>query len=175
MYYFAYGSNMMTARLRQRVPSAEFVSRAVLTGHKLLFHKYSIDGSGKCNIWKTEEASDRVYGVVFEISDDEKKPLNRYEGLGNGYENIDVLVVQDNNFEIQARTYYATEIRSGLKPFHWYKLHVLEGAKEHNLPDYYISYIAGFESQPDPDRVRSDREMKIHPGDSPETRDSPRT
>lgn len=167
MFYFAYGSNMLTARLRQRVPSAVFVSRAVLTGHKLLFHKYSIDGSGKCNIWRTEEASDRVYGVVFEISDNEKTSLDKHEGLGKGYEDKEVLVVQDKNFEIEARTYYATKICTGLKPFHWYKLHVLEGAREHKLPDHYISYIANVEAKIDFNQDRSDRELKLH---SPEAR-----
>jgi hypothetical protein len=47
--YFAYGSNMSTARLRQRMPSCKPLGTAVLSEHKLRFHKRSTDQSGKCN------------------------------------------------------------------------------------------------------------------------------
>jgi hypothetical protein len=47
--YFAYGSNMETARLRERMPSAKPLGVAKLSGHELRFHKRSKDGSGKCN------------------------------------------------------------------------------------------------------------------------------
>lgn len=46
---FAYGSNMLTDRLRERVPSARPVAVARLAGHSLRWHKVSIDGSGKCD------------------------------------------------------------------------------------------------------------------------------
>ena len=48
MLYFAYGSNMCTGRLRQRVPSAAPVRIAKLLNRSLRFHKRSDDRSGKC-------------------------------------------------------------------------------------------------------------------------------
>jgi hypothetical protein len=47
--YFAYGSNMSTARLRERMPSCKPLGTATLPGHALRFHKRSTDKSGKCN------------------------------------------------------------------------------------------------------------------------------
>lgn len=47
---FAYGSNMLTARLRERVSSARPVGTACLPGFSLRWHKVSVDRSGKCDV-----------------------------------------------------------------------------------------------------------------------------
>lgn len=52
--YFAYGSNMSSARLRARVPSCRPIGIAFLPGHELRFHKRSKDGSGKCDAFQVE-------------------------------------------------------------------------------------------------------------------------
>lgn len=44
---FAYGSNMPTARIRARCPSAVAMGVAELRGYELRWHKISNDGSGK--------------------------------------------------------------------------------------------------------------------------------
>ena len=49
MLYFAYGSNLSSARMAARVPSARVVARAQLPGHALRFHKVGRDGSAKCD------------------------------------------------------------------------------------------------------------------------------
>jgi hypothetical protein len=50
MLYFAYGSNMRSARLRERVPSARYFATGKIQGYKLAFHKRSKqDGSGKAD------------------------------------------------------------------------------------------------------------------------------
>ena len=43
--YFAYGSNMLTARLHKRCPSARILGTAVAPGLVLRFWKRSKDGS----------------------------------------------------------------------------------------------------------------------------------
>jgi hypothetical protein len=47
MLIFSYGSNMCLARLKNRVPSATFVSIGTLLEHKIKLHKLSKDGSGR--------------------------------------------------------------------------------------------------------------------------------
>ena len=54
-YYFAYGSNLLTCRLRQRTPSARVVDRAILRQHELRWHKAATDGSGKCDAVPVEK------------------------------------------------------------------------------------------------------------------------
>ena len=52
MLCFAYGSNVCSGRLRERVPSAVPVRVARLLNHSLRFHKRSGDHSGKCDAWR---------------------------------------------------------------------------------------------------------------------------
>ncbi|MFC1743342.1 gamma-glutamylcyclotransferase family protein [Candidatus Riflebacteria bacterium] len=159
MKYFAYGSNLPLKRLQHpsRAPSARKITNAVLKGYILKFHKISKDGSGKCDIHKTENDSDVVHGVVFEIDESDKRGLNRAEGLGYGYEQKTVRVFAGDK-EIEAITYYATNIDSSFKPYHWYKNYVVAGAKENGLPADYIKMLESVESIEDPDSERRAKE-----------------
>src|SRR5260370_35693588 len=101
MLYFAYGANMCTERLRKRVPSANPIITAKLLNHSLRFHKRSDDRSGKCDACFTGEAEDIVWGVVFEIDRTDKPHLDAYEGLGHGYAEKQVTVIDlDGNLHL---------------------------------------------------------------------------
>ena len=162
MLYFSYGSNMSTPRLVERVPSARIVAVARLQKHRLKFHKIGKDNSGKGDVECTNDQKDAVYGVVFEIAASEKPGLDRYDGLKNGYEEKNVSVYARDGEELTAVTYYATNIDPGLKPYEWYKEHVLRGAREHGLPVDYINIILAVESVPDPDKSRHERELSTY-------------
>ena len=153
---------MSIKRLRERVPSARFVSIATLHAHELRFHKKSVDGSGKCDAYATQNNEHAVIGVVCEIKESEKPQLDRKEGLGNGYEEKTVdLVLQTGKF-LTAFTYYATNIEQGLIPYKWYKHHVLTGAQENGLPEIYVAEIQNIDSTNDPNEERHKREMAIY-------------
>jgi gamma-glutamylcyclotransferase len=77
--------------------------------------------------------------VLFDISASEKVTLDRKEGLGYGYEKKIFTVILENGDQIEATTYYATQIDSSLKLYQRYKEHVLLGAEENKLPIDYIS------------------------------------
>jgi len=158
---FSYGSNMSLARLQDRVPSARFVAVAILPAHRLRFHKVSRDNSGKCDAEETENPNDRVYGVVYEIANDEKPDLDRKEGLGSGYDEKEVEVITDQG-NLTSLMYFATRINSALKPYRWYKEHVLVGAREYGLPPEYIAQIEAIEAVEDPDATRSERELATY-------------
>lgn len=162
LLYFSYGSNMSTPRLLDRVPSAKAVSIARLKNHKLKFHKRSKHGSAKCDAALTNNPNDTVYGVLFRILASEKPALDKKEGLGSGYKEKIVSVVGPNGETLNAVTYYATDIDSSLKPYDWYKEHVLRGAKEHYLPSEYIKSIETIESIPDPDPRNHEKELSIY-------------
>ena len=163
VFYFSYGSNMSTRRLRERVPSATKIDIGILEEHELKFHKVGLkDGSAKCDVIATGKTTDYVYGVVFNIREEEKPLLDQIEGLGNGYEVKQVLIKLENTSIIEAFTYCATNINRQLKPFDWYKEHVLKGAKEHNLPIQYIREIAAIECIEDLDIERKEKELSIY-------------
>jgi gamma-glutamylcyclotransferase len=162
MLYFSYGSNMSSRRLLERVSSAHFITVATLYCHELRCHKVGRDGSGKCDAFETGERNHSVIGAVFDISASEKPCLDEKEGLGRGYEKKMVSLLAADGRPIEAVTYYATIIDPSLKPFHWYKLHVLTGAVEHGLPQDYIELFAQIESVPDPDIRRQKQETALY-------------
>ena len=161
--YFAYGSNMALERLRSRVPSAERICCGFLSGHRLKFHKRGrTDGSGKCDAEHTGNPSDKVHGVLYSIRNDELPLLDKVEGHGYGYERRIVKVTSGTYEVLDAETYIATDIDPRLRPFDWYKEHVLRGARAADLPADYIASIDAVIADADPDNERRMRELVIY-------------
>src|SRR5216684_1334487 len=163
--YFAYGSNMLTARLRERVPSATAIGIGQLVGHALRWDKRSWrDGSGKCDAEATCRRDDVVWGVVFELDPEDKPALDKAEGLGAGYREKAVNVLTEAG-PITAVTYLATNKDASLRPYHWYKALVIAGAREHGLPPSYRSRLELVitVSDPDPARVSMHNELLPYP------------
>ncbi len=156
--YFAYGSNLLTARLRARVPSARPLGVARLAQQTLEFSKRSwVDGSGKCTIVSGAE-HDVVWGVVFEMDGVDRPALDRAEGLGNGYEEREVLVTLGGE-DVEAFTYVVqpSHHQPGLVPWDWYLALVVGGAEEHGLPDEYVAGVRAQAADTDPDEERAAR------------------
>lgn len=162
MIYFSYGSNMSIRRLCARVPSATRIATGMLALHQLRFHKKSVDGSAKCDAQRSEDPSHFILGVLYEIHPDEKPGLDEAEGLGSGYEIKDVLIRLDDGTSVHAFTYYATRIDATLKPYDWYREHVLVGARESLFPEDYVNFLEAFEFIEDPDPDRRSRELSIY-------------
>ena len=156
---FAYGSNMLSARLRRRCPSARPLGVAQLRGHELRWHKRSTDGSGKCDVVPVN-VNHSVFGVAYEIDASESTALDQAEGLGHGYDRKDATVILNGDV-ITLSVYFATNTDPALKPYSWYKALVVAGAKEHGLPSTYIASLEVVEASQDPDRMRHDRNMRI--------------
>jgi hypothetical protein len=153
--YFAYGSNMLTARLRERAPSATAIEIGRLEGYVLRWDKRSWrDGSGKCDAEFTGQRSDVVWGVVFELDPEEKPALDKAEGLGAGYMEKAVSVLTEAG-PLSAVTYLATDKDASLRPYHWYKSLVIAGAREHGLPPSYRSRLELVITVSDPDPARA--------------------
>ncbi|MEW9614405.1 gamma-glutamylcyclotransferase family protein [Shinella sp. S4-D37] len=151
--YFAYGSNMLEERLRQRSPSARATAVARLEGWTLSFHKRSKDGSGKASIAPSEEQDATVYGVLYELDSSDLEALDRFEGYGSGYDrrSIDVTIITTGE-TVTAMTYLASEeaIDPSLSPYDWYLKLIIAGAKEHSLPESYVEELAGVHANSDP-------------------------
>ena len=147
-----------------------------LEGHRLTFNKCSTkDKSGKCTIEPSE--SNKVYGVLFKINNDEECQLDKEEGKvcndsKKGYKKITVKIeIWDSKCSKYARgdticvkTYQATKasIDRKLNPYTWYKEHVLVGAKEANLPQYYIDCLEKVPACKDPCKKRKACELSIY-------------
>lgn len=142
--YFAYGSNMLSSRLEERVGrSMPAPDRAVLHDYKLLFNKAaSADGTGRANVVHMEGAE--VWGVLYPLKKAELTALDTFEGTASGhYRRVSVEVELDNGEMVTAQTYVAGTkfVRPGLFPPQDYLAIVIEGAKEHGLPAKYVNEI----------------------------------
>ena len=161
--YFAYGSNLLLARLGERTPSARRIERGRLSAHRLCWHKRgTLDGSGKCDAFLTGDTADLVWGALFEIADIERARLDAAEGLGRRYRDTQVRVETARGL-LTAFAYVAMPdaVDATLAPFGWYRDLVVAGARESGLPDRYISALAAVTTVADPDEERARRHRRL--------------
>ena len=153
--YFAYGSNLLLARLRQddRAPSAKRIGIAAIDRYSLRFHKVGADGSGKCDAFGTGVEGDCLHGCLYEIEHEEWTALDRAEGVGYLRTRLEV---RWQGQIVAAQTYVAREHHHdpSLLPFDWYLELVLAGARESGLPEAQIERLEGIRATRDPDRAR---------------------
>mgnify|MGYP000706478710 FL=1 len=162
VHYFAYGSNMSLMRLKTRIQCVEPLGIAILTGHRLKFHKAGMDGSAKCDAWHTGKSRGTVLGVLYRMRGDELGILDRIEGKGTGYDRRTLIITDSTGRNMAAETYIATRIDSSLRPFSWYLEHVLQGALATGLPNDYVAAIRAVPAVKDPDTQRHARELAIY-------------
>ncbi len=163
VYYFAYGSNMSSARLGARLSTSRSVGIGALPAHRLEFHLLSSsDGSAKCDAFHTGRAEDVVHGVLFSFAAHELPVLDRYESRGVAYERAEVEILRADGGRVQAYTYRALVAEPGPRPFDWYKEHVVRGAREHGLPSSYVAALEAVPAEIDPDSERRARELAIY-------------
>ena len=81
-FYFAYGSNMNPDRIRERIPGARLVGKAIIKGWKLAERLYA-------DIERSRGA--RVEGVLYLVNETERFRLDSYEGYPHiyGYIHVD--------------------------------------------------------------------------------------
>jgi gamma-glutamylcyclotransferase len=151
--YFAYGSNMLTARLARRCPSVQVIGQACAEGYDVMFANRSVDASGKAMLTRAD-ARQRHFGVLFEIDSADLAGLDLAEGPG--YERVDRFpVVHAGGLRPDcAVTYRARDVDSSLRPYDWYLALVIQGAIEHGLPAAQIGRLqaTAFIRDPEPGR-----------------------
>lgn len=152
--YFAYGSNMLSARLAARIGAMETLGRCELRAHELRFHKRGADGSGKCDVVPSRHPHALVQGALFELRESQLEHLHEFEGAG--YVSLQVQLTLDG-LPVMARTYQALpqHTDASLQPFDWYLALVIAGAEEHGLPADYLATLQRVSSLSDPDTARA--------------------
>ena len=162
--YFAYGSNMLTARLNERCPSAKPAGCAFAPGYRLIFEKLGRDGSGKAAI-APAAPGEQVSGVLFTISRDDLPALDRAEW---GYVRHDAFPVfaAGSPEPVRAVTYIAPReiCRIGLSPFDWYLALIKAGMREHGLAGEISENHARIATIQDADRDRAARMFSLCKG-----------
>ena len=157
---FAFGSNMCSGRFRAYGASPQGPGRAaLLPDHRLQFNKKSTDDhSGKANV--TAHAGSEVWGVLYTIPGGDLDKLDKGEG---GYQRMQLSVHLAENSRTDAWVYVAKTPNSdpALRPYTWYKRLLVEGAREHSLPESYFAELERIHAVEDtnPQRDRKKRAL----------------
>jgi len=154
MRYFAYGSNLDSAQMKERCPSARFVCVAKLPDHRLAFTRKSKDrGCGVADVIPLANAE--VWGAVFQIDEREIGSLDGSEGYSpnraparNSYnrEERHVFSDGDSNKPLVTWIYIAQRQENPPLPSAAYKKLIVEGAKFWHLPPHYIAELEKIET-----------------------------
>lgn len=89
LYYFAYGSNLLMEQMSNRCPSSLPHTRGILRDYKLVY-KANPRGRGVADVIKSK--GDKVYGAIYEVTPEDLKKLDRYEGRPTVYDRKTVKV-----------------------------------------------------------------------------------
>jgi hypothetical protein len=93
---------------------------------------------------------------VVDVPDDEKSLLDEAEGLGAGYEERQVRVIDFEGGEHDVQAYVASlsAMDDGLRPYSWYLGLIVRGARARGLPEEYVQWLEQWESVQDTDPIR---------------------
>ena len=104
MYYFAYGSNLSKKQMKERCPDSKPLSIVTLHNYKLVFVGWSRKWRGGVASIKPFRG-ERVLGAIYEISEEDLRRLDKYEGTPDAYTRVKVAVTNDFGERIEAVTY----------------------------------------------------------------------
>lgn len=158
MILFAYASNMYFEDFVTEVKSARHLGVGYLPGYSFVFNRTADDLSAKANVIPCAELDDRVWGILIEVSDEDKArffhstdditlvPVTCYDNDGKAYET-----------EVFVTPPHATN--NYLLPYDWYVEKISTFARWQHLPEDYINSLAAMESKPDPDEKQKQRRL----------------
>ncbi len=145
VYYFAYGSNMDTKRLEERVGinNVQLTGKAILKGYELKFNKIKSDGTTAANVMPFKFSN--VEGLLFEFDPSNStvlEKLDRYEGVATKDYRRKLLGIEIDGIEVLAYVYvaYPNKIREGILPSKDYLSHLL-CAKDYLSEAYYSKLV----------------------------------
>ena len=84
--YFAFGSNLNTARMRGRCPSMRVIGKATLSGWRLVERLYA----------DIEPGNGKVNGILYAVSHFDLRALDYYEGAPRVYASR-LMTIEYNN------------------------------------------------------------------------------
>jgi gamma-glutamylcyclotransferase (GGCT)/AIG2-like uncharacterized protein YtfP len=158
VFYFAYGSLLDPAEMRETCRTHREAGIAALVDHRLSFPRFSRRwGGGVASVDPFQGHS--VWGALYEISDEDLGRLDRREGFDPSevraisYDRKEVTVLRPSerrpaDSRLAAWTYVARRQTPSL-PTRLYLETILSGAHHHHLPPEYIAELAAIETRPD--------------------------
>jgi len=129
MYYFAYASNLNKKQMRERCPDSKPRLIATLPHHKLVFAGWSRKWRGGSATIK-RFSGERVFGAIYEISEQCLRQLDRCEGYPDVYNRFKVTVFDENGEPIEAITYAKSGLLEETPPAKEYLSIIQQGYRD---------------------------------------------
>lgn len=104
MKYIAYGSNMSTSQMAYRCPDAKLIGTGRLLGSQLEFFLHA-------TVERSQIKNASVPVAVWEISRQDERFLDRYEGFPSYYAKDEWLVHMDDGTQIKGMIYLMNQKR----------------------------------------------------------------
>lgn len=135
--YFAYCTLLDREEMRRSCPGARAGDTGWITGWRVGFGSYGDAGpGGGCHLFPAPEHT--VYGLLYELDDDEMRALDTISGVDKGYyDRLDLQVELAGGGTVPSITY----VIPNPGPFHpseSYTVPILSGARDLGLPEEYI-------------------------------------
>lgn len=138
--YFAYGSNMDSLQMMERCPDSVFVGKATLKDYMINFTRYS--GNWKGGVADIVESKESVvWGLLYEISDNDLNNLDVSEGHPTIYKRINVLVEDDKESFLSAYAYEVVNKKSFIQPSNKYLSILINAAVKYDFPGEYRKHL----------------------------------
>jgi len=146
LWYFAYGSNLHRSIFIDRRQMRPLDVRwGWLHGYRLTFDIPVGPGErGVANI--VSEVGARTCGALYLLTPDDFDRLDRTEGVHvDLYRRLPVEVTTGDGARVSAFAYQSAVVMAGRKPSARYIGLLVEGARQHGLPDAYVAFLRRFE------------------------------
>ena len=133
--YFAYGSNLSVARLRERAPSAVARGAARALGFALRLDKRGRDGTAKANLHP--ELGGVAWGAVYALDPGDWPHLDAAEP---GYARFEIEVMLGEQRAL-AQTYRSEQLTRDAVASASYRQLIVDGARAHALPTEWCAWL----------------------------------
>jgi len=139
VYYFAYGSNLDPSQMKERVGEWISSERVLAEGYKLVFNVKSRRWGGwAANLKKTDSIEDKLYGVMYEITNQQHVTMSGFEGI----DPISISVKKENNQEQKnVKAYIWPKEELSHEPPEAYKKAIITGLKQHGYNQEIIEKV----------------------------------
>jgi cation transport regulator ChaC len=146
LWYFGYGSNVCRAIFRERRQMTPLgFCPGWLGDHRLTFDIPV--GPGERGVANVEPSlGARTWGGLYLLTPGDCDRLDRTEGVHVGvYRRVPVDVAAGRGLRVRAFTYRSSLTAPGRKASPRYLGLLLDGAREHGLPDEWVRFLEGLE------------------------------
>ncbi len=151
--YFAYGSNMDEAQMRERCPGGRLRGNARLRGYRLAFTIYAPHRDcGAADIVADEGGE--IYGLLYELEAEDITRLDALEGTPHSYRRIVVNVEADGK-TLQAFAYEVVHKMATIYPSAAYLAILKTAAQAHSFPAHYLKTLDAIELTQGPREIDS--------------------